>query len=66
MGMAEFVISQTLFGVSGLIDEANLMLITLTREQDLISKHRRAIEVGECVETAKFRASFYEFGNFRY
>lgn len=64
--MAEFEISQTLFGVSGLIDEANLMSITLTREENLISEHRRAIEVGEWVESAKFRAIFHKLGNFRH
>lgn len=42
------------------------MAVKLTGKQDLISKRRRTIEVGEGMEGAKFRASFHELGNFRY
>lgn len=53
-------------GISRLIDEASLVSIKLTGEEDLISEHRQAIEVGECVEGAKLRTNFHEPGDFHY
>lgn len=58
--------SKPFSGISRLIDEASLVSIKLTGEENLISEHRQTIEVGKCVEGTKFRGNFHELGDFCY